>query len=104
MVIVLLLALGGCASVQVGTGTRVVSPGQGADPDQTWQIHANVWGYYFFAKLPLATGSTDNVGMWTFFTDTVNADAITRLLGDAAVALGADELRDLRHALDDAQL
>jgi hypothetical protein len=94
--LLLLLWLPGCAGVQVGTGTRPFESGDpNTDPDHTWQLHANVWGYYVFAKLPGATGSIDHPGTWVWFTDTVNTEAITRLLGDAATALGATELRDV---------
>lgn len=87
--------LTGCAEVEVSTELRPHTV-NGHDPDSTWHLHANVWGYYLLAKIPLITGSVDEPGRLAWFTDTVNQPGVTRLLGDAASALGVDELRDVQ--------
>ncbi len=97
LALLLALPLGACAEVEVSTELGP-TPVNGGDPDSTWHVHANVWGYYLLAKVPLVTGSVDAPGRLAWFTDTVSQPGVTRLLGDAASALGADEVEDL-HSL-----
>jgi hypothetical protein len=90
------LSAPGCSHVEVVGSDRLQAPGQpGNDPDCTWYLASDVWGYLLFGKVPLVSGDIDHPGTLAWFRTTTNLEGCIRLVEDAAGPLGADELREV---------
>lgn len=88
--------LAACSSVEAVGSAHVAGPqARSYDPDSTWYIYSDVWGFTFFAKLPVVAGDIERVGKLAWFRTTVNLPGCVRLLEGAAAAFGADELHEL---------
>ncbi|NLZ63107.1 MAG: hypothetical protein GX902_04805 [Lentisphaerae bacterium] len=92
--VITLLAMG-CASVQVAEKS-LLNGQKLADGEPIAHINAQNWGFYFL-KWPLLTGSVDNPGTISFFSeDSVNVPQTVRLLTQTAKDLKATSVTDIQ--------
>jgi uncharacterized protein YceK len=90
-----ILAMSGCASVQIAPRESLNNQKLTAGPEQNIaHINAQNWGIYFFA-VPLLTGDPENRGSIAVMKDTVNVKTVANLATKKSREFGATKSLDM---------
>ena len=84
----------GCVSVETVKGADLNKQALGNAGITVAHLNVQNWGIYLF-KIPLISGSTEDVGSMAFFKDTVNPASVTPIIAAESRKLGGTQLLDL---------
>jgi hypothetical protein len=94
-----LLALAGCATLEVATGEQLHGQRFSEEADPVAHIYVDNWGLYILGVIPFVTGNLSNparLHLPVLFTDNVRVDLMVEKVTAEGLHRGGTILTDLR--------